>query len=130
MIAGTDFDFMPPSMVAQACLVHGRQFGVSVSEIAEMQAECESGRAAVLGCDDGIVVVTPEALSGGEVELFVLLAVAFRHGAFERQDAALQAIARDLGASAIAFKARRRGWARRLGPEWFRRGSDEFVRTL
>jgi len=63
-------------------------------------------------------------------EMYVLLAVAFSHGAVERQDAALQTLARDLGADAIAFRARRRGWARRLGPEWKRRGTDEFVRMV
>jgi hypothetical protein len=62
--------------------------------------------------------------------MFVLLAVAFKHGAVERQDAALQIIARDLGARTIAFRARRKGWARRLGPEWQRRGTDEFVRAV
>ena len=82
-----------------------------------------------LACEDGMLVLDlrpgPEGL-----ELFVWLAIAFRHGAYERQDAALLAIARDLGALTIAFAARRRGWARRLGPEWHRRGKDEFMRRV
>jgi hypothetical protein len=67
---------------------------------------------------------------GDDLEMFVWIAIAFRHGAFERQDAAVRAIARDLGAQTIAFQTRRRGWARRLGPEWHRRGSNEFVRQV
>jgi hypothetical protein len=130
VIAGTTFHFAPPEAVPLACLRHGKRFGASVSEIAEVKAECEAERAMCLECEDGVVVVTPEALSDGSIELFVLLAVAYRHGAFERQDAALRAIARDLGADVIAFRARRRGWARVLGPEWQRRGTDEFVRTI
>jgi hypothetical protein len=126
MIAGTAFTPEVPQMVARACLAHGRQFGMSVGEIAEIQAECESERAVCLGCEDGIVVISLEPPD----ELFVWLAVAFRYGAFERQDAALQDIARDLGAETIAFQARRRGWARRLGPEWQRRGGNEFVRSV
>lgn len=130
MIAGTAFTIQPPNMVAQACLAHGRQFGLSVDEIGEIQAECEANRAVCLACEDGVVVVGLEPLQDDAVEMFVWLAVAFRHGAVERQDAALRAIARDLGAEAIAFQARRRGWARRLGPEWHRRGSNEFVRSV
>lgn len=64
------------------------------------------------------------------LELFVWLAIAFKHGFYERQDAALDAIGRDLEADTIAFQARRRGWERRLGPEWRRRGADEFVRRV
>jgi len=132
MIAGTTFQFEDPTMVARACLAHGRQFGVSVSEIAEIQAECEAERAVCLACEDGVLVITLGALNDPHdgFEMYVLLAVAFSHGAVERQDAALQTLARDLGADAIAFRARRRGWARRLGPEWKRRGTDEFVRMV
>lgn len=64
------------------------------------------------------------------LELFAWIAVAFKFGAFSRQDVALDGIARDLGADTIAFHARRRGWGRHLGPEWTRRGADEFVRKV
>jgi len=80
-------------------------------------------------CDDGLAVVTLEPF-GDELELFVLLAVAFKHGAFARQESALRAIARDLGAKTIAFEARRTGWARKLGPQWQRRGTLQFVRLV
>ena len=64
------------------------------------------------------------------LEMFVWLAVAFKHGAFARQGPALDLIGRDLGAETIAFQARRKGWARALGPDWYRRGSYEFVRSI
>lgn len=132
MIAGTLFKFAPPEEVARACLHHGRHFGMSVSDIADIQAECEANRAACLVCEDGVLVIALSTLNDpyDGFEMYVLLAVAYRHGAFERQDSALQTIARDLGADAIAFRALRRGWARRLGPEWQRRGTDEFVRMV
>jgi len=67
---------------------------------------------------------------GDELEMFVWIAVGFRHGAFERQEPAMLTIARELGAETIAFHSRRRGWGRRLGLEWQRRGIDEFVRKV
>lgn len=128
MISGTDFRVEEPPMVDHACATL-RPGVARASEIAEIKAQCEQNRALCLACDDGMMVVDlrpgPEGL-----ELFVWIAVAFRHGAYERQDAALDAIGRDLGASTVAFVSRRRGWARRLGPEWQRRGTTEFVRQI
>ena len=128
MISSTDFLIEDPEFVAQT--TRKLRPGVaSASELAEIQAQCEKEEAICVACDDGMMVIDlrpgPEGL-----ELFVWLAIAFRHGAYERQDAALLAIARDLGAQTIAFVARRRGWARRLGPEWHRRGTDEFMRRV
>lgn len=126
--SGTDFTIEEPEFVARA--VRGLRPGVATaSELAEIQAQCEKQEAICVACDDGMMVIDlrpgPEGL-----EVFVWLAIAFRYGAYERQDAALLAIARDLGAQTIAFVARRRGWARRLGPEWHRRGTDEFMRRV
>ncbi len=126
--SGTDFTIYEPEFVAQT--TRKLRPGVaSASELAEIQAQCEKEEALCLACEDGMIVIDlrpgPEGL-----EVFVWLAIAFRHGAYERQDAALLAIARDLGAQTIAFVARRRGWARRLGPEWHRRGKDEFMRRV
>lgn len=128
MISDTTFTIEDPEFVTRAC--RGLRSGVaSASEIAEVVAECEAERAVCLACPDGMLVV---ALTPGTegLELFVWLAVAFRHGAFERQDAALDSIGRDLGARTVAFQTRRRGWSRRLGPEWSRRGTTEFVRGV
>lgn len=128
MISGTEFTIEPPEMVeiASRGLAHTI---VTSSEIAEIKAQCESERAMCLACEDGMVVVELRPF-GEELELFIWIAVAFRHGAFARQEIALQAIAMDLEATTLAFQTRRRGWARRLGPQWQKRGRDEFVRAV
>ena len=128
MISGTDFRIEQPELVLRAC--QGLRHPVaSRSEIEEIRAKCATNRALCLACEDAMVVIDLRA-NGDELEMFVWITVAFRHGAFERQEPALLAIARDLGAKTIAFVSRRRGWARRLGPQWHRRGFDEFVRSV
>jgi hypothetical protein len=128
MISGTSLRIEDPRLIAAAC--RGLRPGVATaSEIREIEAECALDHVLCVSCEDGMAVFGLEATEEG-LELFVWIAVAFRHGCFERQEAALRAIARDLGANAIAFRSRRRGWARRLGPEWVRRGSEEFVRCV
>ena len=128
MLSGTPFTLQAPELVAAAC--RGMRRGVaSSSEVHEIQAQCQAGRAMCVACEDGMAVVDLRA-AADTIEMFIWIAVAFRHGAFGRQEAALRAIARDLGADTIAFTARRRGWGRRLGPEWHRRGLDEFVRPV
>ena len=128
MIGGTDFLFEHPALVSAAC--QGMRPGLATpSEVLEIQAECEAERAHCLACDDGMVVIELRP-HGAELELFIWLGVASRHGAWERQGPALLKIARDLGARTLAFEARRRGWSRRLGPEWQRRGTREFVRAV
>lgn len=117
-----------PEFIDRACRGLRRPVGTP-AEIAEIKAQCAADEALCLACEDGMVVVTLVPGATG-LELFVLLAVAFRHGAFEKRSAVLNTIGRDLGASSLAFRARRRGWARRLGPEWQRRGSTEFVRSI
>lgn len=103
---------------------------LSASEVSDFAAQCDEGQALCFAGEDGMFVVQLRAVSETELELFVLVAVAFRFGAVERQDAALLQIARDLEAKTVAFESRRRGWGRRLGPEWTRRGLDEFVRDV
>ena len=127
MISNTAFTFEESEFVERAC--NGLRASVATPfEVSEIRAQCEAKEALCMACEDGMLVISLEAGSEG-LELFVLLAVAFRFGAYERQGAALDAIGRDLGAKTVAFRARRRGWARRLGPEWQRRGS-EFVRSI
>jgi hypothetical protein len=128
MVSGTEFCIEEAEFVGRAC--RGMRPGVANPfEIAEIQAECEANRALCLACDDGMVVFDVRHGSDG-LEMFIWLAVAFRHGAFVRQGPALDLIGRDLGVHTIAFQARRRGWARALGPEWQRRGTQEFVRSV
>ena len=114
--------------VGRAC--QGLRTGlVLASDVEEIEAQCAANEALCFACEDGMFVV---ALTPGPegLELFVWLAVAFKHGAFDRQDAVLDEIGRDLGASTLAFETRRRGWARKLGPEWQRRGTRGFVRSI
>lgn len=102
----------------------------TASEAQDIAAQCGEEQALCFACEDGMFVVRLQPL-GDDLELFVLAAVGFvSHGAFERQEPAVLAIARDLGADTVAFRARRRGWGRMLGPEWSRRGTDEFVRGV
>jgi hypothetical protein len=129
VISNTVFEIEDAQMVEAACRNLHR--GVATpAEVAEIRAQCESGHALCVACEDGMFVFSAISHDGVHLELYVWIAVAFVHGAFRRQEPALLRIARDLGADTIAFRARRRGWARRLGPEWQRRGSDEFVRQV
>lgn len=128
MISGTDFYIEKPDFVLHACKGLPRSI-ISRSEVEEMRAQCAAHQALCLACEDGMAVIDLRAY-GSDLEMFVWIAVAFRHGAVERQMPALLAIARDLGAKTLAFESRRRGWARQLGPEWHRRGLDEFVRSV
>ena len=128
MISGTSFTIEAAAMV-EAAVRQIRPGVTSPSEIAELKAQCEQSSAICVACEDGTVVFDVRYVEG-ELEMFVWLAVAFRHGAFQRQESAMLSIARDLGAKTLAFQARRKGWGRRLGPQWRRRGSLEFVRYV
>lgn len=93
--------------------------------------EARAGRALVFRGVFGVFVLT--LLPGdnaGELEAFVLLAVATRTGAFDQAEPAVLAIARDLTATKVAFRSVRRGWARRLGSAWRPRGEREFWRPV
>jgi hypothetical protein len=128
MISGTDFLIADPATVALVC--EGLPVTlVTASEVEEIQAKCAAKQAMCLVCDDAMVVVELQARAP-DLELFVWITVGFRHGAFERQLAAVVAIARELGAQTVAFQSRRRGWARLLGPCWTPRGTNEFVRAV
>lgn len=124
MIAGTQFTFQDPQTLAGL-----RTKVATPAEIAHIQAECEADRACCVACDDVVVVFDLRARDG-QLEMFIQAVVALQHGAYERQAAAVHAIARDLGAATMAFESRRRGWSRRLGPEWHPRGTSEFTRKV
>lgn len=128
MIAGTQFTFRDPVFAAQVLAGVDPEIATS-AETARIQAECEADRACCLACDD-VMVVFDLRNRDGQLEMFIQAVVALRHGAYERQTAAVHAIARDLGAATMAFESRRRGWSRRLGPEWHPRGTSEFTRKV
>jgi hypothetical protein len=87
------------------------------------------GRALAFRGPHGTFVISLEpGKNPGELEAFVLLAIASQHGAFEAAEPAVLAIALDLSATSVAFRSVRRGWARRLGPTWMPRGNSEFWR--
>jgi hypothetical protein len=127
VISNTAFTIEEPRFIGHAC-ANLRPGIATASEIRELEAKCAAEQVMCVACEDGMLVFDLR-YHGDALELFVWLGVAFRHGAYERQDAELDHIAFDLGASQIAFQSRRRGWGRRLRPAWHRRGSDEFVRA-
>jgi hypothetical protein len=128
MISGTDFLLAAPGVVGEVCANLPPSIATP-TEVAEIQAKCAAKQALCLVCDDAMAVVELRARAP-DLELFVWITVGFRYGAFERQLAAVLAIARELGAQTVAFQSRRRGWARRLGPQWTPRNSSEFVRAV
>lgn len=95
------------------------------------QSECRAGRALCFAGPWGSFVIGlyPHE-NGADLEAYVLLAVAARHGAFEFAEPSVLQVAADLGATVVAFRSVRRGWARRLGPAWKPRGKSEFWRTV
>lgn len=93
--------------------------------------EARAGRALTFWGSAGLFVLTLcPGDNPGDLEAFVLLAVATRHGAFVDAEPAVLAIARDLTATTVAFRSVRRGWARKLGPSWRPRGKREFWRPV
>jgi len=90
---------------------------------------CQAGDALCFRGPAGVFVLTLRPGDNpGQMEAFVLLAVASRFGAFSEAEPAVLAIARDLTAATVAFRSVRKGWARRLGPAWRPRGEREFWR--
>lgn len=84
---------------------------------------CREGRAICLTSPDGVLVVSlePDRYGLGELELFVRLAAAWGpSGTIQRNDAHLDAIARDMGAKRIVCHAVRRGMRKAL-PGWTER---------
>lgn len=102
----------------------------STPEPQEIRHECQRGTALCLECADGVLVIT--LLPGTrdlESTLFVLLAVGYSPGAFQRRDSDLDTLAADLGASSIAWCPRRRGWERLARQTWTRHG-DTYTREV
>lgn len=119
-ICGTDFD------LAEFRSVWPRVRERAKGWIAEDAIEAAEGRStACLMNDDGMVAMK---IAGRRA--YVLLAVSTgTAGAFERNEAAVATMARDMGATVLAFRSDRRGWAKVLGPEWRHQG-DLYERTL
>lgn len=119
MIAGTAFDIVDVEEVWPRLLGRLARCGTPASVLLHTRARCHEGDALCLQSPDGVLIMSAHGLPGGGVEAQVLLAISSGHvGAFKRQEGAMVAIARDLGASVLSFQTDRRGWARMLGPAW------------
>lgn len=119
MIAGTAFDIVDVDQAWPRLRDRLARCGSDACVLQDTRERCLTGDALCMQSPDGVVIMSARGLAGGGVEAQVLLAVSSGHpGAFRRQEGAMLAIARDLGASVLSFATDRRGWARMLGPAW------------
>lgn len=119
MIAGTAFVFADFGALCASLLPRMCKIGQSAEKLLYVRRRCDQGSAMCFLSDEGVVVVAPDPQPDGTMRAMVLLAVAFKcFGAFRRHEAALVAIAQEMGASELVFEADRAGWARLLGPDW------------
>lgn len=97
--------------------------GVDPSDNAgdDLRRCCRRGEALCLLSDDGLVVVNAQLnrYGTGEVELFIRMAVSSNEaGTIQRNEAHLDAIAKDMGATRLVFQTLRPGMHKVLNPEW------------
>jgi hypothetical protein len=85
-----------------------------------LRRDCEDGKALCLVSDDGLLVVELQPdRNGNGLELFVRMTVARgAKGTIQRNDAHLDAIAREMGAKKIVFHTYRPGMGKVLSPNW------------
>lgn len=85
-----------------------------------LRQDCESGTALCLVSDDGLLVLELQPdRNGNGLELFVRMTVARgAKGTIQRNDAHLDAIAREMGATKIVFQTYRPGMRKLLSPDW------------
>lgn len=87
----------------------------------ELRQCCRDGKALCMISGDGFMVASlePDAYGTGELELFIRMAASWgKRGTIQRNDAHLDAIARELGAVRIVFHTLRSGLHRVLCPGW------------
>jgi len=97
--------------------------GVDPSDNAgdDLRRCCREGRTLCLTSDDGLLAirVDPDSYGSGDLELFVRMAVSNGEpGAIQRNEAHLDAIARELGAKRLVFCTTRPGMHKVLNPTW------------
>jgi len=125
VISGTPFKIVPNIDAAWpeiAALVRGVDPVDNAGD--DLWRDCREGRALCLTSDDGLLILElqPAWDGSGTLDLFVRMAVAKgERGTIQRNEAHLDAIARELGASKIAFHTLRRGMSKALGPAWAER---------
>lgn len=126
MICGTDFRLVDFASAWARMPAAGR-----ARIRADAIEEATAPNAVCLESPDGLVSIALQPATGVTMRAFVLLAVGLGHwGAFKRSEPAMVAIARDMGASSLAFGSKRAGWLRVLGPEWRRCADNTFERGL
>jgi hypothetical protein len=87
----------------------------------DLRRDCREGRALCLISSDGVLVVSlqPDRYGSGELELFVRMAASWgEQGSIQRNEAHLDAIAREMGAVRLVFHTHRPGMHKVLMPEW------------
>ncbi len=83
-----------------------------------LRRACEDGSALCLVSEDGLLVLELQD-NGNGLELFVRMAAARgAKGSIQRNDAHLDAIAREMGAKKIVFHTYRTGMSRVLSSDW------------
>lgn len=129
MIAGTsfaigDFERIWPQYQMRAAR------GIKDDAVHDAREKLRIGRAACMVGHDGMVVFELTGGPRGGMQMLVLLAVSSGIvGAFDRQERAMLAVAKDIGVTELAFKTWRPGWAKVLGDEWQHDG-DTFTREV
>lgn len=122
--SGTNFEIVDPA----ACWPLLRRLQTEAEDIIDT---CRRGEALMFSGPAGTFALgLVPGENADQLEAFVYLAVAARHGAFDEAEPAVLAVARDLGATTVAFRSMRRGWARRLGAAWKPRSHGEFWRYV
>ncbi len=121
MVSGTPFEFadIDAEWPRIGPLVEGVDPGDNAGD--DLRRCCREGSAHCLISADGVLVLSliPDRFGTGELELFVRLAASWgAKGSIQRNDAHLDAIARDMGATKIVFHTLRPGMCRVLHPEW------------
>lgn len=131
MIAGTSFQLLDDVKPVWSRLLQRIARTNSPIEVMDLAVRaCENADAIPMLCPDGLVIMTLCEAPDGTITMFLMLGASFGDaGAFYRQEAALVAIAKDAGASRLAFRTDRKGWKRLLGPQWQLDG-EVFSRSL
>ena len=110
-----DIDFVWPSIRARAA----RWVALEPGGAERLIEECRERKAFPFCSADGVMVLSLVPSPEGW-DLFIRLAVSFDGQPIDqsRYEAFLDRVARDLGATRIRFRTRRRGWARNLSSAW------------
>ena len=129
-IAGTDFEMCDPTALWSQVVQRVARTASPLHVLDRAFDAVHNEDAVSLGCQDGLVIMTLQSDSDGTITAVVLLAVSFGDaGAFKRQEDAMVMVAKEAGASRMAFRTDRRGWIRLLGPAW-RLDGETFSRSV